>query len=170
MLPTSLPAFDPNTGTFNVIIETPKGSRCKFAFDPKSGLFSLNKALPAGMVFPFSFGFIPSTRGGDGDPLDVLMLFDAPLYPGCLVTSRIIGGWKAKGKEKRNDRLLAVPVLPRDYGTPKSIHDLTSELLNDIQEFFTSYQRLMGKEFKILSMLGPREATKLIQTSLITPA
>jgi len=111
-----LPAFDKKTGDLNVIIETPKGSRNKFAYDETTGLFWLSKLLPAGMAFPYSFGFIPSTRAGDGDPVDVMMNYDEPLFPGILVPSRLIGGLKARqsdgGKMKQNDRLFTVPILP----------------------------------------------------------
>jgi inorganic pyrophosphatase len=167
MKPGALPAFDAKTGDLNVIIETPKGSRNKFSYDEESGLFTLSKLLPAGMVFPFNFGFVPSTRGGDGDPLDVLIVFDEPLFPGCLTAARLIGALKAQqseeGRMKRNDRLLTVPVLPIEYSPPRSIRDLDKRLLGEIQEFFVSYQRLMGKKFKVLGVLGPAEAEKLLR-------
>ena len=70
---SELPAFDEETQRLNVIIETPRGSRNKYKFDPESGLFRFRKVLPLGAVYPFDFGFVPSTRGGDGDPLDVLV-------------------------------------------------------------------------------------------------
>src|ERR1041384_6203205 len=116
MKPGSLPTFDEETGDLNVVVETPRRSRCKFAYDEGTGLFALSKRLPAGLVFPFSFGFIPSTRGGDGDPLDVLLLFDEPLPPWLLVVAHLLGAIRAQQTENkrttRNDRLLAVPVLP----------------------------------------------------------
>jgi inorganic pyrophosphatase len=167
MKPGTLPAFDPDTGDLNVIIETPKGSRNKFAYDEKTGLFALSKLLPAGLAFPFSFGFIPSTRAGDGDPVDVLMIYDEFLFPGCLVQSRLIGGLKAKqseeGKMKQNDRLFAVPILPQEYSPPRTMADLNKHLLSEIQEFFITYQRLMGKKFKISGVFGPKEAKALVQ-------
>lgn len=169
MKPGALPAFDAETGGLTVVIETPKGSRNKFSYDEKTGFFTLSKMLPVGMAFPFSFGFIPSTRGGDGDPLDVLMVFEEFLFPGCVVAARLIGGFKAKqseeGKMKRNDRLLAVPVLPQEYSPPRSVRDLDKRLLSEIEEFFGTYQRLMGKKFKVLGVLGPREAEKLVRES-----
>src|SRR5689334_25159663 len=73
------------------IIETPKGSRNKFDYDPDSNLFELGGLLPEGMMFPFDFGFVPSTLGEDGDPLDILVLMDAPAHVGCLIEVRIIG-------------------------------------------------------------------------------
>ena len=94
-----------------VVIETPKGSPNKLTFEPRYGTFVLKGVLPAGAVFPFDFGFVPSTRADDGDPLDVLVLMDAPVYPGCIVPARLIGVIEAEqteaGETERNDRLLA---------------------------------------------------------------
>src|SRR4051812_16032600 len=87
----TLPPFGKKSDLINVILETPKGSRNKYAFDVGLGIFKLKKSLPAGAVFPFDFGFIPSTVGEDGDPLDVLMLMDEPAFPGCLVEGRLLG-------------------------------------------------------------------------------
>ena len=100
-----LPPFDGDE--LIVVIETPKGSHNKFAYEPRYGAFVLKGMLPVGAIFPFDFGMIPSTLGDDGDPLDVLLLMDAPAYPGCIVPSRLIGVIEAeqteKGKKERND-------------------------------------------------------------------
>src|SRR3954454_21531629 len=110
--PIKLP-HDLNTKhlTFRAVIETPKGSRSKFDYDPDSGLFLLAGLVPAGMSFPLSFGFIPSTRAEDGDPLDVMVLHDETIPVGCLVSVRLRGVIKADqpedGATVRNDRLLA---------------------------------------------------------------
>src|SRR5687768_1900762 len=110
--PIDLSTYDEDSGTINVIIETPKGSRNKYEYDEKFGLFVLNEVLPAGASFPFDFGFVPSTKGEDGDPLDVLVLMDEAAYPGVLVPARLIGVIEAEqtegGKTERNDRLIAV--------------------------------------------------------------
>ena len=81
-----LGAFTEDGADVNVVIETPQGSRNKFNYDEELGLFKLGGVLPAGAVFPFDFGFVPETTGGDGDPLDVLVLMDEPAFPGCLVS------------------------------------------------------------------------------------
>src|SRR5215471_878934 len=86
-----LPAVDPDTGRLNVVIDTPKGSRNKYKFNEQHGDWRLSKVLPLGMTFPYDFGFLPSTRGEDGDPLDVLVLLDEPAFPGCVVPARLIG-------------------------------------------------------------------------------
>jgi inorganic pyrophosphatase len=81
--PAKLGSFDTSDeNLIVVIIETPKGSRNKYAYDAKWHVFQLKKVLPAGMAFPYDFGFVPSTKGGDGDPLDVLVLMDEPAFAG----------------------------------------------------------------------------------------
>src|SRR3954463_9187396 len=109
-----LPAFDSNMKCLNVVIETPKGSRVKYAYDPDAEMFELKKALPEGMMFPFNFGFIPGTKAEDGDPLDILILNQEPLIPGCLLKARLLGVLEAEqsedGKTTRNDRLIGVAI------------------------------------------------------------
>src|SRR5438270_8372921 len=96
----------------DVIVETPKGSRNKIKYDPSSRKFKLSKVMPEGMMFPYDFGFVPSTKAGDGDPLDVLVLTDEPLFPGCLVECKLIGAIESEqeeeGETNRSDRLVAV--------------------------------------------------------------
>src|SRR5580658_10792603 len=89
--PTRLKPIDKKSGLLQVIIETPAGSRNKFAFDPEQGIFTLKKVLPAGMVFPYDFGFLPQTLASDGDPIDVLLLMVEPAFSGCAVRARLIG-------------------------------------------------------------------------------
>src|SRR5579862_2843606 len=95
-----------------VIIETPKGSRNKYAFDMEQRVFQLTKVLPAGMAFPYDFGFVPSTMAEDGDPVDVLVLMDEPAFPGCLLKCRVVGviegEQRENGNKERNDRVVAI--------------------------------------------------------------
>src|SRR5262245_61465381 len=86
-------------GSVRVIIDTPKGSHNKYKFDEDERLFRLDRVLPAGMVFPFDFGYVPGTRGEDGDPLDVMVLMDEAAFVGCLVEARLIGVIEAEQKE-----------------------------------------------------------------------
>ena len=89
--PTRLKPINKKDGLLQVIVETPAGSRNKFAFDPDQSVFALKNVLPAGMVFPYDFGFLPHTLAPDGDPIDVLLLMDEPAFPGCAVKARLIG-------------------------------------------------------------------------------
>src|SRR3712207_2799734 len=161
-----LPAFQADTGELNVIIETPKGSRNKFAYEPEQRLFVLKGVLPAGAVFPYDFGFVPSTLGEDGDPLDVLVLMDEPALPGCLVLARLVGVLEAEqtegGSTTRNDRLIAVAAVSRNHRDVQSLEDLSSNLLGEIEHFFTSYNAAKGKRFAPLGRGGPEHARVLV--------
>ena len=95
--PTRLQPVRKKDGLLQVIVETPKGSRNKFSFDVEQEIFSLKKVLPAGMAFPYDFGFLPKTLADDGDPIDVLLLMDEPAFPGVLVPSRFIGVIEGEG-------------------------------------------------------------------------
>src|ERR1700756_4859951 len=111
--------FDAKQATCRAIIETPRGCRNKFDYDPESNLFMLGGLLPEGMMFPFDFGFIPSTLGDDGDPVDILVLMDAPAHVGCLIEIRLIGAISAEqiqdGKKETNNRLLGIAVHSYDH-------------------------------------------------------
>jgi inorganic pyrophosphatase len=171
-----LEPFDPETHELNVIVETPKGSRNKFEFDDKYGVFKLSGVLPAGANFPFDFGFVPSTQGEDGDPLDVLVLMDEPAFPGCLAPSRLIGVITAEQTERdgeivRNDRLIAVAADSRTHRGLESIDQLGADrggeiLLSEIEHFFISYNAIKGKQFKPLGRFGPDHAERLIKAGI----
>jgi inorganic pyrophosphatase len=151
----------------NVIIETPYKSRNKFEYDKESGLFRLSKVIPAGLEFPCDMGFIPHTKGQDGDPLDALILMDEITYPGCLVACRVIGVMKAtqveKKKEVRNDRFFAVPAEMKEYDHLQDIKDLNSHKVKAIVNFFKNYNEQEGKEFRLLELAGPKDANDLIK-------
>lgn len=161
-----LAPFDEDSGHVNAMVETPKGSRNKFNYDQKLGLFRLGGALPLGTVFPFDFGYIPSTTGGDGDPLDILILMDDPAFTGCLVPAKLIGVIEAnqtEGKKTtRNDRLIAVAADSRNHSHVRFLGDLNNNLVHEIERFFVSYNETKGKKFEIAGRHGPERATKLI--------
>jgi inorganic pyrophosphatase len=99
-----LPTFDPKTGDLTVVIETPKGSPNKYDYDSRYGAFRFAAVLPEGMSFPFDFGFVPSTLGDDGDPLDVLLLLDASTPVGCILSARLLGIIKARQGKARQGK------------------------------------------------------------------
>jgi inorganic pyrophosphatase len=158
-------------GTWNVIIETPKGCRNKYNFDEERGVFKLGAVLPAGAVFPFDFGYIPGTRGEDGDPLDVLVLMDEPAFPGCLVSSRLIGVIEATqterdGETMRNDRLIAVAEKCQLHRDVKSLEDLNDTVVKEIEHFFVSYNDARGKKFKPRGHFGATRAENLVKAGM----
>ena len=166
----SLPnLLDPKKRTCRAIIETPRGKRNKFDYDPTLDLFVLGGLLPVGMVFPFDFGFVPGTLGGDGDPLDILVLMDAPAHAGCLLDVRIIGVINAQqsedGEKETNDRLIGVAIHSYDHEQMESIDDLNKSFLSQVEEFFISYNKQRGKKFRVIGTGGPQKAVKLLKAA-----
>jgi len=147
-----LPARARHSGLVNVIIDTPQGSRNKFKYDEKLALFRLGKVLPLSASFPYDFGFIPSTRADDGDPLDILVLTDEPCFPGCLVPVRLLGVIEAeqtdKGKTVRNDRLIGMVETRYNHPDVRSLEELGRSRLDELEHFFINYNQAEGRQFK----------------------
>lgn len=153
-----------------VVIETPKGSRNKFAFNPDAHYFELKKVLPAGMTFPYDFGFVPSTKADDGDPVDVLVLMDEPAFPGCVLMCRPIGVIEGeqfdKKSKERNDRIIAVQKDAHSWAGIKAIGNLGKQFSQELEEFFVNYHNLWKEQFRVLAVKGPEKALKLIKAAM----
>ena len=155
----------------NVVIETPKDQPNKLTYDPAVATMRLSKVLPVGMVFPFDFGFAPSTLGADGDPVDVLVLMDAPVPAGCLVETRLVGVLRCTQREKKgstplsNDRFLAVAEEASTYRNIRDIRDLSGPLLDQIEAFFVQYNALAGHVFTIDRRQGAKAAKREIDAA-----
>src|ERR1700751_3437436 len=146
-----LPSFSED-GDVHVVIEAPRGSRAKLAYDPKLETFALTKSLLTGLTYPHDWGFVPSTKAGDGDPLDIMVIHDAATFPGLVLTCRIIGvlqiEQKSKNKKERNDRLFAVPRRSHSERGLRDVRDLT---------------RPIQDELEIIGWKGPKIALKAIR-------
>ncbi|HEY7247057.1 MAG TPA: inorganic diphosphatase [Xanthobacteraceae bacterium] len=159
--------FD-DDGELRVVIETPRGSRSKYSYDPECDCMQLSTVLPEGLVFPYDFGFIPSTVGEDGDPLDILVLMEASVIPGCVVHARLVGAIEAEQKEKgqswmRNDRLIAIATHAQTHDNARKLTDLRPHLLEEIKEFFVTYNKLRDRKFRAKHDADPDQARKLIE-------
>src|ERR1700745_3855871 len=159
-----LSPFDRKSGNLNVVIDTPKGCRNKYAFDFKINAYKLKTVLPKGALFPFDFGSIPGTIADDGDPLDVLVLMDEPVFIGCLVEARLVGVIEAEqsesGETERNDRLIAVAAESQTHGELKRRKKLDSRLMGKMEYFFFSYTRARGKKLKPIARKDPAVAKR----------
>ncbi len=158
--------LDAEALTCRVVIETPKGQRGKLAYDLTSGVFELKRMLPDGMSFPLDFGFVPGTRGQDGDPLDILVLNDEPSPVGTLLTARLIGVILAEqteqGETVRNDRILAVAVVSHLFAKVAAIDDLDADLIKNLTAFWENYDALRDVQFKVLGLQDGQAAARLI--------
>ena len=157
----ALPLQDAD-GRYLAVIEAAPGARSKCKFEPAYGAFVLHSVLPLGLSFPYAFGFLPSTLGEDGDPLDVLILLDESLAPGSVVPTRLVGmleAKQAKGRRRvRNDRLLAVADVGDRYREVQALTDIAVRVRDRIAEFFVAYHALKGDEFTPLAWRGRKSA------------
>jgi inorganic pyrophosphatase len=171
--PQAIPAWGPE-GDARVVIETPKGSRNKMAYRPDWQTFEVKRVLPSGMSFPYDFGFIPGTRGGDGDPLDVLVLLDTPVPMGAVVACRLIGVLEGEQRSDdgwvRNDRLIGVASCGTTQEHLTRLGQLDRHLLDELEAFFVQYHHLEGREYRPLHRRGPRAARRILEHSLAQPA
>ena len=151
----------------HAVVETPRGSRAKLEFDRKLRAFTLAKPLLAGLTYPYDWGFIPSTKAQDGDPLDVLIIHDAATYPGLVLKCRPIGVLEVvqteKGKKERNDRVFVVPDRSPFEGDLQDIRRLPKRAIEELEKFFEATDALEAKTLEFKGWQGPAKATKIIK-------
>jgi inorganic pyrophosphatase len=165
-----LAAFQPRSGLLNVVVETSLGSTVKIKYDEEAGVFRAHKAMPLGFSFPFNFGFVPGTIGGDGDPLDVLLLSGYSFAMGTIVSAQIVAILQAEQAEarvrQRNDRVIAAPwdAVANAVMIPAIAFD--ARLKRAITDFFREYNEAQGKRFEALRFLRGQRAGKIVKQSI----
>jgi inorganic pyrophosphatase len=166
-----LPAFAQGD-TFHVVVESPRGSTVKLKHDPELDVFAISRPLPLGLAYPCDWGFVPSTKGPDGDPIDAAVYWDTATFPGVVIACRAIALIKveqnvpdASGERRRNDRILAAPIEGRRQNDLSSWSDLPQRVREELELFFVTAASLEGKDPKILGWDGPAAALELIRTS-----
>jgi inorganic pyrophosphatase len=157
---------------FRVVVESPRGSTVKLTHDPELDVFSISRPLPLGLVYPCDWGFVPSTKGPDGDPVDAAVLWDVATFPGVVIPCRALALIKveqnvpdAAGSRRRNDRILAVPVEDRRHGSLRSATELSARVRDELELFFVTAAALEGKDPTILGWGGPDAALELIRSA-----
>lgn len=150
-----------------IVIETPGGSKAKYKYDSKEKCFNVRKLLPAGMIFPYDFGYIPGTKGEDKDPVDALVIAEFTTFPGCHMQCRLIGAilaeQKESGKTVRNDRFIFVPEHSLLFGNIEEIKQLSADHLEQLNDFFINYNKAEGKEFIPLEIVNAGKALELLK-------
>ena len=166
------PAFR-HDGSVNVVVETPRGSQAKFKYDPETGAIMLSRPLPAGVVYPYDWGYIPSTRAADGDPIDVMVLWDGTSFPGVVLASRLIGVLRVEqagtqpGRRERNDRLFALPIKAPRCAHVQTIFDLPERVRLEIEQFFQTVVAFEGKDLRLLGFEGKDQADRVLRAAVV---
>ena len=157
-------------GKLMCVVESPRGSKAKFKYEPELGVFLLSRSLILGVNYPYDWGFIPSTKAPDGDPLDVMVFHDTPTYPGVVMECDVIGALlvtqkKSKGRAGRepNHRLFAVPAGSERHKHETDARKLPTRVRKELESFFIAVGLLANKELKILEWAGPEAAEALVK-------
>lgn len=145
-----------NQSLINVIIEIPSGSRVKYELDKKTGLIKYDRVLYSPMHYPANYGFVPRTLWEDGDPLDVLVLGNDPLIPGCIMEARPIGVLDMVDGGDGDAKILAVPFSDPRWNHTQTISDIEPHILEEIRHFFMVYKDLQMKSVDVGNW-SPRE-------------
>ena len=153
-----------------VVVETPAGSRVKLKVDPELGHVSVSRPLPLGLHFPFDWGFVPSTRAEDGDPLDAMLYGTGPGQPGTVVPARLLGVLKVEQNRKqgtgrqRNDRLFLAAV-PAHGDEPKDVFAFSERVRFELEDFFVWSTRWEKKDLRFLGWGSIEEAEAILSAA-----
>jgi inorganic pyrophosphatase len=168
-----IPAFSEHEhDVFHVVVESPRGSAVKLKYRPDLGAMSISRPLAAGLVYPFDWGFVPSTKGPDGDPVDAAVFWDVATFPGVVIPCRALAVIQVEqnrpdGKGRaRNDRILALPIDARRQRELRSETELPTRVREELEHFFIAATVFEGKDPRILGWAGADAALDLLRSSL----
>src|SRR5438105_3329387 len=145
----TLPIGDRVPESVNAVVEIPLEGINKYEYDKKLHIFRLDRNLYSPVHYPGDYGFFPSTLSLDGDPLDVLVLVDAPSFPGCVMEVRPIGVLNMLDQGTPDEKVLAVGKNNPRYRDVWNYSEIYPHILREITHFFSIYKDLEGKRVEI---------------------
>ena len=149
-------------GALHCLVEIPKGSRNKYEWDEELKAIKLDRFLFSSVVYPTDYGFIPDTLGEDGDPLDAMVCVSEPTFPGCMIPVKVIALFRMKDDEGVDDKVICVPLDDPNWNTLERCEDLSRQLRDEIEHFFSIYKQPEGLEVEVDGWYDRDEAMKVI--------
>ena len=153
----------PAPGLVNLIVEIPAGSRNKYEYNAEAGIMALDRVLHSSVRYPFDYGFVPNTLAEDGAPLDAMVIMEEPTFAGCLITARPIGILDMTDAGVNDGKLLCVPAADVRQVGVRSIRQISPSQLEDVAEFFRTYNSIEGRKTTISGWLDAVEVPALLQ-------
>ncbi|KAF5476011.1 hypothetical protein F2P56_007759 [Juglans regia] len=151
---------------FNCVVEIGKGSKVKYELDKKTGLIKVDRVLYSSVVYPHNYGFIPRTLCEDNDPMDVLVIMQEPVLPGCFLRAKAIGLMPMIDQGEKDDKIIAVCADDPEYRHYNDIKELPPHRLAEIRRFFEDYKKNENKEVAVNDFLPASAAYEAIQYSM----
>ncbi|KAK1615552.1 hypothetical protein QYE76_021069 [Lolium multiflorum] len=151
---------------FNVVVEITKGSKVKYELDKKTGMIKVDRILYSSVVYPHNYGFVPRTLCEDGDPIDVLVLMQEPVIPGCFLRAKAIGLMPMIDQGEKDDKIIAVCVDDPEYRHFNDLKELSPHRLAEIRRFFEDYKKNENKEVAVNDFLSSNTAQDAIKHSM----
>ena len=152
--------------SYDVVIEIPRGSRNKYEVDHETGRVYLDRVLFTPFVYPTDYGFFENTLGGDGDPLDALVLLEHPLFPGVGVKVRPVAMLVMEDDGGVDEKVLCVQDKDPRWQHIQDLKDVPKQTLDEIEHFFTRYKDLEpGKWVKIQGWQDKAATQKVIDNA-----
>jgi inorganic pyrophosphatase len=161
-----VPVGDAVPDEFTTLIEIPKGSKVKYELDKETGLLKVDRILYSSVIYPANYGFIPRTLGDDGDPLDVLVLMQEPVYPLSLLRARPIGMMHMVDEGENDEKIICVPLDDPEYQVYEHHGELPEHRLSELKRFFQDYKVLEGKEVDVGEFSDPDEAKDAVRHAM----
>ncbi len=149
----------------DVFVEIPRGSRAKYELDQKTGHIRLDRVLHSSVHYPADYGFVMGTLGGDGDPLDALVIVEEPTFPGCVMAARPIGTLFMRDAKGEDEKILAVPVGDPRFDEIRTLDDLAPHWRKEIDPFFSTYKVLEADDTEVRGWHDETVAWKVIDAA-----
>jgi inorganic pyrophosphatase len=149
----------------NAIIEIPRDSQQKYELDKDIGILKLDRFLYSAVYYPGDYGFIPQTLWEDGDPMDIIILTNRPVYPLTLVSARVIGVIRMIDEKELDDKIIGVYESDPRYDEYNDLKDIPIHIIAELKHFFKTYKelQLQRKEVSVPEILDRKNAWEALK-------
>lgn len=157
-----LPIGDKMPYLVTAVVEIAQDGVNKYEYDKELHVFRLDRNLHSPVHYPGDYGFIPRTLAKDGDPLDILILGDAPSFSGCVLTARPVGLFRMLDQGVEDEKVVAFAAMNPTFQQIDNYSAVYPQILREIEHFFAIYKDLEGKRTQVIGWDDVQAARNMI--------